>query len=100
MINNSRPSLFSPNKSGGLMKQVIFSVIIIFSGTLYACSNLQEGKKLFESKCAQCHKLEQSLKETKNLAEWTKITQRMAGYSEGGITGKEAEKIAEYLAKK
>jgi len=82
------------------MKHAIFTVLSIFIATLYACSGIQEGKTLFESKCAQCHKLEQSLKETKNLAEWTKITQRMAGYSNGGITGTEAEKIAEYLAKK
>ncbi|MDH3343803.1 MAG: cytochrome c [Desulfobacteraceae bacterium] len=82
------------------MKHAIFTVLSIFIAALYACSGIQEGKTLFESKCAQCHKLEQSLKETRNLAEWTKITQRMAGYSDGGITGKEAEKIAEYLAKK
>jgi mono/diheme cytochrome c family protein len=84
----------------GFMKNAIFTVVIIFSGALYACSSIQEGKELFAAKCAGCHKLELSLKKTRNLGEWTKITQRMAGYSDGGITGKEAEKIAEYLAKK
>jgi len=82
------------------MNHAIFIVLSIFVGALYACSGIQEGKTLFESKCARCHKLEVSLKETRNLEEWTKITQRMAGYSDGGITVKEAEKIAEYLAKK
>jgi len=82
------------------MKHAIFTVLSIFIAALYACSSIQEGKELFAAKCAQCHKLELSLKKTRNLGEWTKITQRMAGYSDGGITGKEAEKIAEYLAKK
>ena len=82
------------------MTHAIFIVLTIFIAALSACSGIQEGKTLFESKCAQCHKLELSLKKTRNLEEWTKITQRMAGYSDGGITDKEAEKIAEYLAKK
>ncbi len=82
------------------MKHAIFIGLTIFFTALYACNGIQEGKTLFESKCARCHKLELSLKETKNLAEWRNITQRMAGYSDGGITGKEAEKIAKYLAKK
>jgi len=82
------------------MKHAVFTVLTMFFAALYACSGIQEGKTLFESKCARCHKLEVSLKETRNPAEWTKITQRMAGYSDGGITVKEAEKIAEYLAKK
>lgn len=84
----------------GFMKNAIFAGATFFFAALYACNGIQEGKILFESKCAQCHKLELSLKETRNLTEWRKITQRMAGYSHGGITGKEAEKIAKYLAKK
>jgi cytochrome c2 len=84
----------------GFMKNAIFSVLTVFFTALYACSSIEEGKTIFESKCDQCHKLELSLKETKNLTEWRKITRRMVRYSDGGITGKEAEKIAEYLAKK
>jgi len=38
--------------------------------------------------------------DVQNLTEWRNITRRMVRYSDGGITGKEAEKIAEYLAKK
>ena len=82
------------------MRHALFTVLTLFFTALYACNSIQEGKTLFESKCVQCHKLELSLKKTKNLAEWRKITQRMAGYSDGGITGKEAEKVAEYLAKR
>jgi cytochrome c2 len=85
---------------GCKMKHTLFIVLTIFFAILSACNSIQEGKTLFESKCAQCHKLELSLKKTRNPAEWRKITQRMAGYSNGGITDKEAEKIAEYLAKK
>jgi cytochrome c5 len=84
----------------GFMKNAIFSGLTVFFTALYACSSIEEGKTLFESKCAGCHKLEVSLKETRNLAEWRKITQRMVRYSDSGIAGKEAEKIAEYLANK
>lgn len=82
------------------MKCATFTILTICFTALYACNGIQEGKTLFESKCAGCHKLEVSLKETRNPGEWRKITQRMVRYSDGGITGKEAEKIAEYLAKK
>lgn len=82
------------------MKNVIFTFLIIFLSAVGACSSRQEGKKLFESKCGACHELKLSFKETKSLSAWKKITMRMARYSDGNITSKEAEKIALYLAKK
>ena len=82
------------------MKQAVFAVLTTFFIALSACNSIQEGKALFESKCARCHKLELALNETRNLGEWKKITRTMARYSNGSITSAEAEKIADYLAKK
>lgn len=70
---------------------------MVFAAML-SCSSGQEGKALFEAKCAKCHPLDYSFREKKNLAEWNKTTETMARYSEGFITEKEARKIAKYLA--
>ena len=74
-----------------LMAAVILTAIL-------SCSSMQEGKTLFESKCAKCHPLEYAFREKKSLAEWNKTTETMARYSEGSITEKEAQIIAKYLA--
>ena len=66
---------------------------------LCACTSQQEGKRLFEEKCIQCHSLEKSLSESKSLAEWKRTTETMARYSDGAITKKDIDKIANYLAK-
>ena len=79
------------------MTIAVLLVTIVLAGTC-SCSSMQEGKELFEAKCAQCHPLDYSFRETKNLAEWNKTTQTMARYSEGFISEKEARKIAKYLA--
>ena len=73
-------------------------VIAMVLATTLSCYSKQEGKTLFEAKCAKCHPLDYSFRETKNLAEWNKITKTMARYSEGLITENEAKKIAKYLA--
>jgi cytochrome c2 len=76
----------------------IIVVIVTIIIALAACSSNQEGKELFELKCAECHLLEKSLKANKDLAQWGKTTRTMVKYSDGAITEKEAKKIAAYLA--
>ena len=82
------------------MRNVFFCLLIFFLSVSFSCSSLEEGKTLFEAKCAKCHSLEDSLRETKDLVEWTKVTKAMARYSDGDISEKEAEIIAKYLANK
>ena len=88
-------------RSNGSKAIIIVPVLMVMALVLAAtlsCSSTQEGKALFEAKCAKCHPLDYSFRETKNLAEWNKTTKTMARYSEGFITEKEAKKIAKYLA--
>lgn len=73
---------------------VLFAIVFM----LVACSSTQEGKALFEAKCAQCHSLEKSLNATKNLEQWKQTTAAMVRYANGAITNQDAEKIADYLA--
>ena len=91
-----------PGRKSDLLKPIIHTgallVITVVIGITVSCSPMQEGKELFEAKCAQCHPLEYAFRETKNLAEWNKTTETMARYSEGFISKKEAQKIAKYLA--
>lgn len=76
---------------------VLLIIPMVLAATL-SCSSMEEGKALFEAKCAECHPLDYSFREKKSLAEWNKTTETMARYSEGSITKKEARKIAKYLA--
>lgn len=71
-------------------------IAAILAATL-SCSSTQEGKALFEAKCAKCHPLDYAFREKKSLTEWEKTTETMARYSEGFIADKEARKIAKYL---
>jgi len=90
-------------KTNGLKSTIValaIFVIIIGLSAIFSCSSLEEGKALFEAKCAKCHPLEDSFRETKDLAAWNKTTKVMVRYSEGFITEKEAKKIAKYLAGK
>jgi mono/diheme cytochrome c family protein len=73
-------------------------IIAVFFVTTLSCSSTQQGKSLFEAKCAECHPLDYAFREKKSLAEWNKTTETMARYSEGSITKDEAKKIAKYLA--
>lgn len=81
------------------MKETFFILITIFL-VLSACTSQQESKKLYEEKCIQCHSLEKSLSENKSLAEWKRVIETMARYSDGAISKKDVEKIAKYLAKR
>ncbi len=88
-------------RSNGLRAIIIVPVLMVMALVLAAtlsCSSMQEGKALFEAKCAKCHPLDYIFRETKNLEKWNKTTKTMARYSEGFITEKEAKKIAKYLA--
>ncbi len=78
----------------------IFLMLTTFLLILGACTSQQEGQRLFEEHCIQCHALEKALKVNKSLAEWEKTTETMARYSEGAIIKKDAEKIAKYLAER
>ena len=79
------------------MKKIVV-VLMAIAMALAACSSVQEGKDLFEKKCVKCHAPEKSLNATKDLAGWEKTTKAMIRYSAGGITEKDAKKIAKYLA--
>jgi nitrate/TMAO reductase-like tetraheme cytochrome c subunit len=81
------------------MKKTFFILITIFL-VLSACTSQKESKKLYEEKCIQCHSLEKSLSENKSLAEWKRVIETMARYSDGAISKKDVEKIAKYLAKR
>ena len=67
------------------MKNAFFIMIAIFTAT-FAFASIQEGKKIFESKCGVCHSLERSLRKTKSLGAWKRTIKRMAGYSKGKIS--------------
>ena len=79
-----------------IVTPVMLIIVLILAATL-SCSSTQEGKALFEAKCAKCHPLDYAFREKKSLTEWEKTTETMARYSEGFITDKEARKIAKYL---
>jgi len=81
------------------MKKTFFILTTIFL-VLSACTSQQEGKRLFEEKCIQCHSLEKSLSENKSLVEWKRTIETMARYSDGAISKKDVEKITKYLAKR
>ena len=88
-------------RPNGLRAIIIVPVLMVIALVLAAtlsCSSTQEGKALFEAKCAKCHPLDDSFREKKSLTGWNKTTKTMARYSEGFITEKEAKKIAKYLA--
>lgn len=83
------------------MKKYIFFLPLMVSITLImpaSYASIEEGKKLFESKCDKCHSLERSLSKTKDLEAWKRTTMRMSGYSGGIITDVDAEEISQYLA--
>jgi hypothetical protein len=79
------------------MKKIVVVLMTIVMA-LAACTSVQESKELFEKKCVECHKLDDALSATKDLAGWEKTTKVMIRYSDGAITEKDAKKIAKYLA--
>jgi cytochrome c2 len=79
------------------MKKIVVVLMTIVMA-LAACTSVQESKELFEKKCVECHKLDEALSATKDLAGWKKTTKAMIRYSDGRITEKDAKKIAKYLA--
>jgi mono/diheme cytochrome c family protein len=81
------------------MKKPLFILLTMFF-VIGACTSMQEGKALFEEKCGQCHALEKSLNISKDLAQWKKTTEAMVRYANGTISNKDAEIIANYLAKR
>jgi hypothetical protein len=88
-------------KTDGLRRIMIIPILLLItalSTATFSCSSTQQGKVLFESKCAKCHPLDYAFGKKKSLDEWNKITETMARYSEGAITKKEAQIIAKYLA--
>jgi cytochrome c len=79
------------------MKKALLLIIITLFVTPFAFASVQEGKKLFETKCGTCHSLERSLRVTKDLMAWKRTIKRMDRYAKGKIPETEAEEIAEYL---
>lgn len=81
------------------MKKV-FSFLIAVLIASFGFASANEGKALFEEKCANCHSLERSLRKKKSLAAWKRTIKRMARYAEGLLDEPEIEKIAQHLAGK
>jgi hypothetical protein len=79
------------------MREFVFILATIFTLSS-AFASEKEDKNLFEEKCGKCHSLERSLSESKDTGGWRRTTRRMAKYSGGDISGKEARRIARYLA--
>ncbi len=75
---------------------IIVSITLLFVSFAFATG--KDNQQLFEKKCNKCHNLERSLNENKDLEAWKRAVKRMAKYSPGLISEKEAESIAEYLA--
>jgi cytochrome c5 len=78
------------------MKKAFFLVITFFAASV-AFASIQDGKRLFETKCGDCHSLDKSLQKTKDLMAWKRTVKRMERYARGRILETEGEKIAEYL---
>lgn len=61
-------------------------------------ASVDEGKKAFEEKCGQCHKIDKAQKYTGKAA-WDGIVKRMAKKKDANITDDAATKIIAYLDK-
>ncbi|MBI4649742.1 hypothetical protein HY745_00245 [Candidatus Desantisbacteria bacterium] len=87
-------------KKYGILFLMFFLVSFIFAEekVVENTAENEEGKKLFETKCNQCHPLSRPLSKTDDLEGWKYTTKRMAQKTLGEITNAEAVKIAEYLA--
>ena len=80
------------------MERLLIFLLLTFMSLSGAAWAQQDSKTLFTAKCGKCHSLERPLSRTKDLEEWKRTANRMAGYSKGAISSGEAERIAEYLA--
>jgi len=80
------------------MKKMLFALFTQAFIVSIATASVEDGKRLFESKCIVCHDLERALTKSKDLEAWKITTLRMSRNSGGSITEKEAEEVAEYLA--
>jgi len=81
------------------MKKINLAVIFFFVAC-FGVASANEGKALFEEKCANCHSLERSLKKKKKLAGWKRTVKRMARYDDGLLDEQGINKVAQYLAGK
>ena len=56
-----------------------------------------DGKKLFEKKCGECHRLSQTTSRREWKPDWREIVNRMARKKDGWISAEEATAIVDYL---
>ena len=61
--------------------------------------DMEAAKTLFESKCSLCHATDRPLSKSKDMAQWKRTVERMAGKKPGLLTEEEADTIVKYLTK-
>ncbi len=81
-------------------------LVTVLAGTAFAAPEAKKeskggdkAKALFEAKCSTCHPLSRPLSATKDKADWALTIKRMRQTNGCQLTDKEANDIAEYLAK-
>lgn len=79
------------------MRKILFVLIVLLTASISVAS-ANEGKALFENKCANCHTLERALRKKKSLDGWKRTIKRMVRYAEGLLDEQQINEVAQYLA--
>ena len=77
----------------------VFVLMVTLPALVSAVSDDEAAKALFESKCSQCHSLENATDKTDTPKGWLSTVTRMREQNGCDITRQESDIIIDYLAK-